>query len=96
MILYLDTNVYYGAKFVFDKGKFETLKTYISAGEIKLLYTSATLGEVFRRMEEDIEKEVVAYNRAIRKNLEAFKIAEELSIAEISATAVVDDRMHFS
>lgn len=92
MILYLDTNVYYGAKFVFDKGKFETLKRYINDGAVKLLYTSATLGEVFRRMEEDIEKEVVAYNRAIRKNLETFKIAEQLSIAEISATAVVDDR----
>lgn len=43
MILYLVTNVYYGAKFVFDKGKFETLKKYIAEGTVKLLYTSATL-----------------------------------------------------
>ncbi len=37
MILYLDTNVYYGAKFVFDKGNFETLKRYINDGAVKLL-----------------------------------------------------------
>jgi hypothetical protein len=91
MVVYLDTNVYYGAKFVFDSGKFETLKSYINDGVVKLLYTSATVGEVFRRM-EDIEKEIIVYNRTIRKNLENFKIAEDLSIAEISAQDVIENR----
>ena len=31
MVVYLDTNVYYGAKFVFDRGKFETLKNFIKS-----------------------------------------------------------------
>jgi len=92
MVVYLDTNVYYGAKFVFDRGKFETLKSHIDNGDIKLLYTSATVGEVFRRMEMDIEKEVLVYNRSIRKNLESFKIAEELSISEISAQDIINNR----
>lgn len=91
MVVYLDTNVYYGAKFVFDRGKFETLKSYINNGVVKLLYTSATVGEVFRRM-EDIEKEILVYNRTIRKNLEKFKVAEDLSIAEISAQDVIENR----
>ena len=74
MFVYLDTNVYYGAKFVFDRGKFETLKTLLNDGIIKVLYTSATKGEVLQHIEEDITKEITAYNRAIRKNLSSFKI----------------------
>ncbi len=92
MVVYLDTNVYYGAKFVFDRGKFETLKNYIHNGIVKLLYTNATVEEVFRRMDEDVTKEIVVYNRAIRKNLQSFNIAEDLSIAEISATDFIENR----
>ncbi len=92
MIVYLDTNVYYGAKFVFDRGKFETLKTLLNDGIIKVLYTSATKGEVLQHIEEDITKEITAYNRAIRKNLSSFKIDEDLSIQEISIHDFVRDR----
>ena len=67
MFVYLDTNVYLGAKLVFDRDKFDTLKSYIMAGIVKLLYSSATLGEVFHHIEEDIEREVVVYNLSIRK-----------------------------
>ncbi len=41
MIAYLDTNVYIGAKYQFSSGKFETLRSLIANGDVKVIYSSA-------------------------------------------------------
>ena len=47
MIVYLDANVYIAAKYIFDKEKFGTLRTWVSEGKITVLYMNATVGEGF-------------------------------------------------
>ncbi len=92
MIVYLDTNVYYGAKFVFEKNKFKTLIDYIKTGEVQVIYTSATISEVHKHLEKEISGEICSYNRAIRKNLSKYEIEQELSIKEIGINEVISSR----
>lgn len=69
MIVYLDTNVYIGAKYIFDREKFATLQARIKEGKITVLYTSATIGEVIKNLKETIEAGVLSYNRLLRNDL---------------------------
>lgn len=69
MIVYLDTNVYIGAKYMFDREKFATLQSRIKEGKITVLYTNATIGEVLKNLKENIEAGVLSYNRLLRNDL---------------------------
>lgn len=69
MVVYLDTNVYIGAKYIFDCGNFGTLKNLIAAGKITVLYTSATIREVKQHIETDIGTAITQYNRLLRKDM---------------------------
>lgn len=54
MIVYLDTNAYIGANYIFDTDNMGILKKLIEAGNVTLLYTSATVGEVEQHLKKDI------------------------------------------
>lgn len=69
MIVYLDTNVYISAKYIFDSGNFGALKNLVAAGKIAMLCTSATIGEVQQHIEKDISAAVMQYNRMLRKDM---------------------------
>ena len=69
MIVYLDTNVYISAKYIFNSGYFGTLKNIVAAGKIAVLCTSATIGEVKQHIETDISAAVIKYNRLLRKDM---------------------------
>lgn len=67
--VYLDTNVYIGAKYIFDRNKLNTLKNLIKNGYVRLIYTNATVGEVKEHIKEDIGNSIKEYNRLINKKL---------------------------
>lgn len=69
MIAYLDTNVYIGAKYIFDRGNFEALKKLVVAGEVSVLYTSATIGEIKAHIQNDISAAITKYNRTLRNDM---------------------------
>lgn len=69
MIVYLDTNAYLSAKYIFDSGNFGTLKNLVTAGKIAVLCTSATIGEVKQHIETDISAAVMKYNRLLRNDM---------------------------
>lgn len=69
MVVYLDTNVYIGAKYIFDSGNFGALKNLITAGKVTALYTSATISEVKQHIETDIGTAITKYNRLLRKDM---------------------------
>lgn len=69
MIVYLDTNAYIGAKYIFDSDNFGTLKNLVAAGKIAVLYTSATIGEVKQHIKDDISAGVTKYNRILRNDM---------------------------
>lgn len=97
MIAYLDTNVYISAEYKFSSGKFATLSSLIADGDIKVIYSSATQGEVEQHIIEDISAAVTKYNRLLRKELspiigtadfELNKIDEDAAIAAVKGSFV--------
>lgn len=74
MIVYLDTNAYIGAKYVFDSGNFGALNKLVVAGKVSVLYTSATLGEVKAHIQGDINATVIKYNRILRADNQKYNI----------------------
>lgn len=99
MIVYLDTNVYIGAKYKFDSGKMTTLKNLVNAGKVTVLYSNAISGEVIKHIEDDVTNNVTSYNRAIRKNMLALKEDNVCEIEELKVenlvTSVIDKFMNF-
>ncbi len=96
MIVYLDTTVYIGAKYIFDREKFATLQTRIREGKITVLYTSATIGEVFKNLKETIEAGVLSYNRLLRNDLSCLCGGEKeglRSLVSEEAIAQVKDKL---
>lgn len=73
MRVYFDTNVYIKNKYVFNSYKLGTIRNLANDGKFTVLYTKATIGEVFKHIEEDIAVAVKAYNRIIRKDMIALK-----------------------
>lgn len=69
VIVYLDTNAYISAKYIFDSGNLGALKKLVAASKIAVLYTSATIGEVKHHIAKDISAAVIQYNRVLRKEL---------------------------
>ena len=69
MLVYFDTNIYIGAKYHFNSGKFKAVKNLIRTGKIELLYTSATLGEIEKNLAQDVANEVAVYNKCVKKNI---------------------------
>lgn len=70
-----------GAKYKFLSGNFAKL---INEGVIKLIYTSATLGEVKCHIESDVRETVEEYNRFIRKNLSKLTDVNDLKTSQIN------------
>lgn len=99
MIVYLDTNVYIGAKYKFDSGKMATLKNLVNSGKVTVLYTNATTGEVVKHLENDVASNVAQYNHAIRKNMSALNEDNVCEIHELKVesivTSVIDKLMNF-
>lgn len=89
VLLYLDTNVYIGAKYIFDREKFNTLRNLISQDKVTVLYTKATEGEVIQHLEEDVAKGIKSYNHVIKKEIPLFKDASDYGIKEISLEEAV-------
>ncbi len=89
MIVYLDTNVYIGAKYIFDSGNFSTLKNLAVSGKIVVLHTSATIGEVKQHIKEDISAAVKKYNRVIRKDMPVINGDSVYNIKDLDENQVV-------
>ena len=85
MVVYLDTNVYIGAKYVFDREKFDTLRSRISEGNITVLYTTATVGEVLKNLKSTVESGTQSYNRLIKKDLACIFGDETIGIGIINS-----------
>ena len=83
MIVYFDTNVYKAAKYIFDTGKLEAIKKLVKDGEIVVLYTDATIGEVYEHIREDITEQVNKYNKVVRKDLLTLKENGIYDISEL-------------
>ena len=90
MIVYLDTNVYIGANYIFDRGKFATLSSRIADGTITVLYTTATIGEVMVHMKKTVEAGVNAYNRLLRKDLRCLCGDNTMGLEELSSESVIN------
>ena len=90
MFVYLDTNAYIGAKYVFDMENMGILSKLIETGEVTLLYTSATIGEVEHHLVEDISVAVQNYNRVLRKEMPSLKYAENYQLKELDIQEAVD------
>lgn len=73
IIVYLDTNVYIGANYIFDKGKLKTFLELVLSGYIKLIYTTTTTGEVESHIHTDLETGIRDYNRVVKKELSSLE-----------------------
>ncbi len=88
MIVYFDTNIYIGAKYHFNSGKFKAVQNLIRTGKIELIYTSATLGEIEKNLAQDVANEVTIYNKCVKKSMPI--IAKEnfnLTILDVEAVS---------
>lgn len=90
MLLYLDTNAYIASKYRFSDGNLAKLKELILQGEIVLLYSSATKGEVEEHIRRDVKAAVSGYNRTVRKDMLSLTALEKYSMPEISEEEAID------
>ncbi len=96
MIAYLDTNVYISAGYKFSSEKFAALSSLISDGDMKVIYSSATQGEVEQHITEDVSAAVTKYNRLLRKELSPIIGVSDFElniINEDAAIAAVKDSL---
>ena len=84
MIVFLDANVFIAAKYRFANKYFGSLRSLISNGDIQVIYTSATRGEVEHHIREDIKVEVEQYNRMLRKDLPLLTSFSKDTLSEVS------------
>lgn len=95
MIVFLDTNVFIAVKYRFTDGYFCSLRSLIASGDIQVIYTSATRGEVEHHIREDIKTEVEQYNRMLRKGLPHLMplsngALTEINVEEITQNAIAN------
>jgi len=90
MIVFLDTNVYIGAKYIFDSGNLSTLNNLANSGKITILSTSATISEVKQHIKDDISAAVKRYNRLLRKEMPVLNSDSVFNLNELDEDQVVD------
>lgn len=90
MIVYLDTNVYIAAKYIFDSGNLGALKKLVVSGKITVLYTSATIGEVKQHINDDISAAVKKYNRVLRKDMPVLNEEPIYNLKDLDENQVVN------
>lgn len=90
MIVYLDTNAYISAKYIFESGNFGTLKNLVATGKIAVLYTSATIGEVKQHIKDDISAAVIKYNRILRNDMPVLNGDQSYNLKNLNENQVVD------
>lgn len=90
MIVYLDTNVYISANYIFDRAYFGTLKKLLAAGKISMLYTSATIGEIKQHIKDDLSTAVKNYNRVLRKDMPVIVGDAVFNLKNLDENKVVD------
>ena len=90
MIVYLDTNVYIGAKYQFSKDKFSTLRSLIADGMVQIIYSSVTQGEVEQHIRTKVKDGVTSYNRVLRKELPSLIPITKFNLGEIKIEDAVD------
>lgn len=90
MIVFLDTNVYIGANYIFDSGNLSTLKNLANSGKITVLNTSATIGEVKQHIKDDISAAVKQYNRILRKEMPVLNGDSVFNLNELDEDQVID------
>ena len=66
MIVFLDSNIYIGAKYRVESGRFRSLRLLLEHGNIQLLYTSINAGEIKQHIRKDIDEGVQAYNKVLK------------------------------
>lgn len=91
MFLYLDTNVYISARYRFTNRNFSKLQELIINGDVRLLYTSLTVGEVEQHIIEDVKKGITEYNRVIRNSIPVIEDYEKYGIHELSVDEIIDE-----
>lgn len=99
MIAYLDTNVYIGAGYKFSSEKFATLRSLVTNGDVSIIYSLATQGEVEQHIYNDIRPAVTKYNRVLRKELSALMCTEDFDLNIIdedhAVSAIIDAFVDF-
>lgn len=91
MLLYLDTNAYIASRYRFSDGNLAKLKELILLGEVVLLYSSATKGEVEEHIRKDVKAAITGYNRTVRKEMLSLTALEKYSMSEISEDEAIND-----
>ena len=91
MLLYLDTNAYIASRYRFSVGNLAKLKELILLGEVVLLYSSATKGEVEEHIRKDVKAAITGYNRTVRKEMLSLTALEKYSMSEISEDEAIND-----
>lgn len=90
MLLYLDTNAYISAKYQFSQKNLAKLKDMTSKGEVILLCSSLTKGEVQKHIREDVKKAVMDHNRRVGKDMIPLTALGKYSIIEIPEKEAID------
>lgn len=91
MIVYLDSNIYIDADYVFDRDEFHTLQDLMDHKGLQVLYTIETAGRVNEQIETDVRRSASAYNRYLRKYMGAFRKNDRYGLQEISADSAVEE-----
>lgn len=91
MIVYLDSNVYISAKYIFENNSLGTLKNLVDNSKVTVLYTSATIGEVKQYIKDDIGAAITKYNRILRKDLPALCSDSSCALRELNADKSIND-----
>lgn len=79
------------AQYRFTNGYFSKLQELIINGDVRLLYTSLTVGEVEQHIIEDVKKGITEYNRVIRNSIPVIEDYEKYGIHELSVDELIDE-----
>ena len=84
MIVFLDSNIYIGAKYRVDSGRFKSLRLLLEHGDVQILYTSINAGEIKQHIRKDIEEGVQAYNKVLKDRSVLLTADPEYHLSKLS------------
>lgn len=90
MILFLDSNIYIGAKYRVNKSRFLSLRLLLEHGDIQIIYTSVNIGEIKQHIKKDIEDGVNAYNKVLKDKSVLLTAGDAYHLDNIEATKGVE------
>lgn len=83
MVVFLDSNIYIGAKYRVDRGRFRSLCLLLEHDDIELLYTSVNEGEIKQHIKKDVEEGTQAYNKVLKDKAALLTADEAYHLSKI-------------